>query len=183
MRTKSVAEVNLDYECREAIEAELEHASGSIFDEAKFVVLDLIKYDLYVKFLESDVYRNFKGIAFKNNKRSTSKDKTRKKKKDLTGHFTDSLLSGLPSTNRFPVNRRRNVHLVDSPHLSFDQISSLSKCLRDPLALDEFLKFAYKEFSDSVVQFYLDVERYEVISPFIYLSFSLFDCFCFLVTN
>lgn len=66
VRTKSVAEVNLDYDCREAIEADLPHATLNIFDEAKFVVLDLIKYDLYVKFVDSDIYRNFKGIALLN---------------------------------------------------------------------------------------------------------------------
>lgn len=85
--------------------------------------------------------------------------------------FTECFTPGLPSSNRYPVNRRNNVHLVDSPHLSYDQISTLSKCLADPLALDEFLKFAYKEFSDAVVQFYIDVERYEVINHYLSLFF------------
>jgi Regulator of G protein signaling domain len=57
-----VAQVNLDFECRDAIEAELENATAALFDEAEYFVLDLIKYDLYLKFIESDIYRNFKGI-------------------------------------------------------------------------------------------------------------------------
>lgn len=56
-----MAEVNLDFECREIIEENLENPTSSIFDEAKLVVLDLIKYDLYLKFIDSDIYRNFKG--------------------------------------------------------------------------------------------------------------------------
>jgi len=141
VRVRSVAEVNLDFDCREAIEAELVNASPSIFDEAKFVVLELIKYDLYLKFIDSDIYRNYKG---------------------------------LPTSNRFPQHRRRNVHLADMPHINYDQISSLSKCLSDPLALDEFLKFAYTEFSDAVVQFYLDVERYEV-SPSLEFACTIYS--------
>jgi hypothetical protein len=44
-----------------AIEEELENPTSLTFDEAKFAVLDLIKYDLYLKFIGSDIYRNFKG--------------------------------------------------------------------------------------------------------------------------
>ena len=61
VRVRSVAEVNVDYECRETIETELHTPTPSLFDEAKFIVLDLIKYDLYLKFIDSDIYRNFKG--------------------------------------------------------------------------------------------------------------------------
>lgn len=79
MRVRSVAEVNLDFECREAIEMELQNPTASIFDEAKFVVLDLIKYDLYLKFIDSDIYRNFKGKSPSDIKHKTcmrEKDKT-----------------------------------------------------------------------------------------------------------
>jgi len=141
VRVKSVAEVNLDFDCRENIETVLGNPSTSIFDEAKFVIMDLIKYDLYLKFIDSDIYRNFKG---------------------------------LPSAHRYPQPRRRNVHLADMPHLTYEQISSLSSCLSDPLALDEFLKFAYTEFSDTVVQFYLDVQRYEAF-PSLEFACSIFS--------
>jgi len=130
VQPRAVAQVNLDYDCRSAIEAELEHPSSHTFDEAKIVVADLIKYDLYLKFVDSAIYRDFKG---------------------------------LPSNQRIPASlRRRNFHIAELPHLSFEQISTLSNCLSDPAALDEFLKFTYNEFSDSVVQFYLDIDRYEL---------------------
>jgi len=141
VRPRSVAEVNLDYDCREAIEEELANPSTTIFDDAKYVIHDLIKYDLYLKFTDSDIYRNFKG---------------------------------LPSAHRYPQQRRRNIHMADMPHISYDQISSLSKCLSDPLTSDEFLKFAYTEFSDAVVQFYLAVEQYEN-SPSYEFANSIFD--------
>jgi len=141
VRLRSVAEVNLDYEVRETIEMKLDNPCATIFDEAKFAVLDLIKYDLYQKFLDSDIYRNFKG---------------------------------LPSAHRYPQQRRRNVHLADMPHITYDQISSLSRCLHDPMAMDQFLKFAYTEFSDAVVQFYLDIERYEVF-PSLEFACSIFS--------
>jgi len=128
VRLRSVAQVNLDYECRENIEADLSHPTSTLFDEAKFAVLDLIKYDLYLKFIDSDIYRNFKG---------------------------------LPSSHRFPQLRRRNVEIADMPHITYDQISSLTKCLRDEDSREEFRNFAYTEFSDAPVQFYLDVEKYE----------------------
>jgi len=131
VRNKAVAQVNLDYECRLAIEAELDHPTPALFDEAKLMVTDLIRYDLYLKFVNSDMYRGFKGLP--NRKVS-------------------------PRTPR----RRSDFGIADQPHLSFEQISTLAKCLGDPAALDEFLKFSYNEFSDGLVQFYLDVNRYEV---------------------
>lgn len=60
MKTRSVAEISLELECRSTIEDELEHATPSLFDEAQFLVLGVIKYDLYSQFLESDIYRHYK---------------------------------------------------------------------------------------------------------------------------
>jgi len=128
VRPKSATQVNLDYDCLSAIESALENPTIAIFDEARYAVGDLIRYDLYLKFLDSDLYKEFKG---------------------------------LPTSSKHHVARRRNVHIAELPHLSYNQITSLSSCLSDPSALDEFLKFTYNEFSDGVVLFYLEVDRYE----------------------
>lgn len=126
----AVAQVNLDYECLVEIETEIEHPTSHIFNDAKFMVTDLIRFDLYQKFLNSDIYRQFKGLP-------------------------------TPRRLRFP-RKRSNFHIAEMPHLTFEQISNLSNCLTDETARAEFLKFAYGEFSDGVVQFYLDVDQYEL---------------------
>lgn len=128
IQARAAAQVNLDYECQRAIEAELDHPTPTTFEEAKYVVLDLMRFDLYLKFLGSNLYRNFKG---------------------------------LPCLNLSSPKKQANFQIAAQPHLSFDQISTLTRCLEDPMALDEFLKFTCKEFSNEVVQLYLDINRYE----------------------
>lgn len=78
--------------------------------------------------------------------------------------FVSSIfVAGTPVTNSFPQRRRRNPnHVETQQHITFDQISSLTRCLADPHASEEFLKFTAQECSDYVVLFYLDMVNYEV---------------------
>jgi len=141
VQSGAIAEVNLDHECRTAISEQIETPSAGLFDEARQSVADMIKYDLYLKFVDSNIYRDYKGF---------------------------------PSTKRLPNPRHRNFRLAEVQHVTYDQITNLQTCLNNPISRDEFLKFTYNEFSDSVVQFYLDIDKFEA-APSLEFASKIFN--------
>jgi len=124
-------QINLDHETRQNIA----HAVRSrryhkeMFDAALFMIVDLIKYDLLVKFLDSDTYREHKGLPPLQDKR---------------------LLPRKNSAKR----------VAKMPRILPESIYHLEKCLLDPVAIEEFLEFTRSEYSDSLLLFYLAVQKF-----------------------
>lgn len=56
-------QINLDHETRQDITRSVHNRyyHKDMFKGAQYLVMDLIKYDLLVKFAESDIYREYKG--------------------------------------------------------------------------------------------------------------------------
>lgn len=125
-------QINLDYETRQNITQALyeEHFTKKMFDAAQFMILDLIKYDLLVKFLDSNSYREYKGLPVLQDKRV--------------------LLHRKNSAKR----------VAKMPRVCAESIYHLEKCLVDPIATQEFLEFTRSEYSDSLLLFYLDVQKF-----------------------
>jgi len=86
-------------------------------------------------------------------------------KYDLLTKFLDSDVyrstRGLPSLIKHNIPRKGKVPVADMPKVSTESVQKLDVCLRDPIALEEFLKFTKKEFSDALPLFYLEVQKFQ----------------------
>lgn len=126
IKEKSECQINLDFESKKEIADRIANPSGDMYNQAFYIVCDNIKYDLVGKFLDSDTYREWKG---------------------------------LPKTAKHSIPRKNKP--ADIPKVNPDSLSRLDVCLKDPEALEEFLKFTKKEYSDAVLLFYLEVEKFQ----------------------
>jgi len=126
------SQINLDYETRQNITMDVHNKRyhKEMFDAAQYLIMDLIKYDLFVKFLDSDNFREYKGLPLLQDKRIM-----------------------LPRKN----SAKR---VAKMPRVCAESIYHLEKCLLDPIATEEFLEFTKAEYSDSLVSFYLEVQKY-----------------------
>jgi len=124
-------QINIDYETRKNITNAVHNRcfNRDMFDAAQFLVMDLIKYDLLVKFLDSDSYREYKGLPLLQDKRILPRKNSAKR-------------------------------VAKMPRVCAESIYRLEKCLLDPVAIEEFLEFTKSEYSDSLLLFYLAVQRF-----------------------
>lgn len=128
----SYSQINLDYETRrditQAIQLNMHHKD--MFVPAQCMIMELIKYDLLVKFMDSNDYRGYKGLpVVYHDKRA------------------------LPRKNSLK-------RVAKMPRICAESIYHLEKCLVDPIAMEEFLSFTKAEFSDALLLFYLDVQQF-----------------------
>jgi len=124
-------QINLDHETRQNIALAIRNKSynRAMFDAAHFLIVDLIKYDLLVKFLDSDIYREYKGLPPLQDKRILPRKNSAKR-------------------------------VAKMPRICAESIYHLEKCLVDPVAIEEFLEFTRSEYSDSLLLFYLAVQKF-----------------------
>eukprot|EP01111_Echinosteliopsis_oligospora_P004717 TRINITY_DN1777_c0_g1_i2.p1 TRINITY_DN1777_c0_g1~~TRINITY_DN1777_c0_g1_i2.p1 ORF type:complete len:254 (+),score=83.22 TRINITY_DN1777_c0_g1_i2:43-804(+) len=124
-------QINLDYGEVCNIQAQLSSPSPSMFIPAKSAILDLIQFDILGKFFASTAYSPFKG---------EDKQKTNK---------------------RFPPRKKATLRWRDMPSIRSDSITKLDKCIADPVALSEFMKFTKQERSDCDLRLFLAVLQFE----------------------
>jgi len=62
IREKSVSQVNIDFDTREGVEKKLANPTKDMFDSAQQTVYDSMRYDSLTKFVDSDIYREWKGL-------------------------------------------------------------------------------------------------------------------------
>jgi hypothetical protein len=130
IKDNSYSQINLDADTKKEITGAVTNKVSQImFDSARIMVLELIKYDLLVKFLDSDEYRAWKGLPCQKKLRS------------------------LPRKN---IGKR----VAEMPNISTASITKLENCLLDPVAIDEFRQFTKEEFSDALLAFYLEVQKF-----------------------
>jgi len=125
-------QINLDYETRRDITLAMHNKKlhREMFIPAQCMIMELIKYDLLVKFRESDNYKEFLGLPV------------------------------VPNSKRVLPRKNSLKRVAKMPHVSAESIYHLEKCLVDPIATDEFLSFSKAEFSDALLLFYLEVEKF-----------------------
>jgi len=128
----SYIQINLDYETRKDITHAIQNKTyhRDMFVPAQRMIMELIKYDLLVKFMDSNDYRGYKGLPMlQHDKRA------------------------LPRKNSLK-------RVAKMPQICAESIYHLEKCLVDPIAIEEFLSFTKAEFSDALLLFYLDVQKF-----------------------
>jgi len=133
IKENSYNQINLDFETKRDINLLINNGTPhkGMFVPAQCMIMELIKYDLLVKFMDSDNYRIFKGLPVPHNE------------------------------SRLLLPRKNLVKRVEEmPHVCAASISKLENCLVDPIAMKEFLSFSKEEFSDSLLLFYLDVQKF-----------------------
>jgi len=133
IKENSYNQINLDFETKRDINTLINNSAPhrDMFVPAQCMIMELIKYDLLVKFMDSDNYRVFKGLPVSHNE------------------------------NRLLLPRKNLVKRVaEMPHVCAASISKLENCLVDPIATKEFLSFSKEEFSDALLLFYLEVQNF-----------------------
>jgi len=142
----SYSQINLDYETRKDITLAIHNKTyhKDMFVPAQCMIMELIKYDLLVKFTDSNDYRGYKGLpVLQHDKRA------------------------LPRKNSLK-------RVAKMPRICAESIYHLEKCLVDPIAIEEFLSFTKAEFSDSLLLFYLDVQKFRE-SPSLDYATNIFN--------
>jgi len=126
-------QINLDHETKKDIALAIHNKRihRQMFTPAQCLIMELIKYDLLVKFRESDNYKEFLGLPV------------------------------APNNKRMIIRKNSLKRVAKMPHVAPESIYHLEKCLVDPIAMDEFLSFTKAEYSDALLLFYLDVEKFK----------------------
>jgi len=126
------SQINLDYETRRDITLAIHNKQyhKDMFIPAQCMIMELIKYDLLAKFMDSNDYRGYKGLP------------------------------ALHLDNRALPRKNSLKRVALMPRISPESIYHLEKCLLDPIAMEEFLLFTKAEFSEALLLFYLDVQKF-----------------------